>query len=237
MEKSKYQKFVIETIGRNQILNAPYNPRYIKEENKKKLKKFIEEDGLLAPITWNKRTGNIVSGHRRIEALDVLEGNNNYNIDVAVIDVDTKTEKRLNILLNNSNLQGSFDIGLLKDFKVEDNFDFEKDLLFDRIEIEYLFEGTEYADLFNEDQPEIVDQLSKYTKDKNGKDALDKIKEQRKKYREKINEDNNPSYIMIVVFQNNNHLLEFQKKHKIKENERYISAQLLEEIISPNIKQ
>jgi ParB-like chromosome segregation protein Spo0J len=50
---------------RSKIHNAPYNPRFITDEAKRKLKGSIKRNGLLAPPTWNIRTGNIVGGHQR----------------------------------------------------------------------------------------------------------------------------------------------------------------------------
>ncbi len=88
MANSKYQKFTVETINRADIKNAAYNPRIMDKEAKKRLKKGLQQHGLVSAITWNKRTGNLVGGHQRLEQLDALEKNKNYSLDVCVIDVD-----------------------------------------------------------------------------------------------------------------------------------------------------
>ena len=72
MANSKYQNFTFATINRADIKNAEYNPRVMDKEAKKRLKKNLQENGLVSAITWNKRTGNIVGGHQRIEQLDAL---------------------------------------------------------------------------------------------------------------------------------------------------------------------
>lgn len=73
MAKSKFQAYDTETISRSDIKNAPYNPRIMDEKAKKRLKANIAKHGLVAALTWNKRTGNLVGGHQRLEQLDALE--------------------------------------------------------------------------------------------------------------------------------------------------------------------
>src|SRR5690606_22852641 len=74
MSLSKYQKFVAVTIGRQEIKNAPYNPRVITDEEKKNLRRLIKKHGIVETLVWNIRTGNLVGGHQRLNILDALEG-------------------------------------------------------------------------------------------------------------------------------------------------------------------
>ena len=101
MAKSKFQNFEMETINRRNIKNADYNPRYMGEKEKKKLRAALKENGLVSALTWNKRTGNLVGGHQRLEQLDALEKSDDYDLTVCVIDVDEKQEAKLNVQLNN----------------------------------------------------------------------------------------------------------------------------------------
>lgn len=73
--KTKYQSFDTETINRSMIKNAEYNPRIMDEKAKKRLKNTIRTHGIVSALTWNKRTGNLVGGHQRLEQLDALEKN------------------------------------------------------------------------------------------------------------------------------------------------------------------
>jgi len=114
MAISEHQKFTMEEVSRSQLKDAPYNPRVIDDESRKKLKQAIKSVGLVQPVVWNKRTGNIVGGHQRIAILDDLEKDPNYTLLVSAIDVDSKTEKELNILLNNPNAQGDWDLEKLQ---------------------------------------------------------------------------------------------------------------------------
>lgn len=146
IKKTKHQKFTVRAISREQIKNAEYNPRKITEEAKKKLKAGIQEHGLVAPIVWNERTGNIVGGHQRINAIDTLEKKKNYKIDVAVIDVDEKEEMKLNVKLNNSAMQGEFDWDLLNDLAETLSLDLVNDFGFDVADAEFITGDLDYAE-------------------------------------------------------------------------------------------
>lgn len=116
---AKTERFEMAELKRSEIRNAAYNPRKITKEAKEKLKKGLETHGLVSPLTWNRRTGNLVSGHQRIAQIDAIEGTKDYTLQVAVIDVDAKQEKEINILLNNQAAMGEFDIDKLVEL-VED---------------------------------------------------------------------------------------------------------------------
>jgi ParB-like chromosome segregation protein Spo0J len=58
--------------GMSDLKPAPYNPRRIDERAQAGLTASIEQFGDISGITWNKRTGHIVSGHQRVEQLKRL---------------------------------------------------------------------------------------------------------------------------------------------------------------------
>ena len=116
MDLSKYIKSEVVELQRSAIHLATYNPRVISEESRKALKRIIKKYGLVGGIVVNKQTGlTVVSGHQRISVMDELQKydsktkENDYKLRVDVIDVDEKTEKELNIAMNNPNAQGSWD--------------------------------------------------------------------------------------------------------------------------------
>jgi len=91
---------VIETVKIDLLHEAEYNPRvdlapddpdYIKTKNS------LEEFGMVEPVVWNKRSGNIVSGHQRVKALKEL---GKTEVEVSVVDLPQDEEKKLNIRLN-----------------------------------------------------------------------------------------------------------------------------------------
>jgi hypothetical protein len=114
---TKFQKFKSITIDRKEIRNAQYNPRQMSPSAKRRLRTSLENPkiGLVNALIWNRRTGNLVGGHQRIEQLDVLEGHQDYKLTVDMIDVDEVVEKEINVLLNNPAVQGQYDLDMLQD--------------------------------------------------------------------------------------------------------------------------
>ena len=100
MGANKLENFTIEKINRNEIHGADYNPRKITESARKKLKQGMKKWGAVQPIIVNKRTMTIVGGHQRIDAMDQILRKNDYELSVAMIDVDEKDEVSLNVFLN-----------------------------------------------------------------------------------------------------------------------------------------
>jgi len=121
------------TMRLSELTPAGYNPRKITDLAKRGLIKSIQTFGYADPIIWNKRTGNIISGHQRYVAL-VEMYDKDHEIDVNVIDVDDRTEKAMNIAMNNPEIQGVFDSEAL-DKLLHDIIEFPQfiDLNFDLI--------------------------------------------------------------------------------------------------------
>lgn len=122
---NQFESYSIIKIHRSQIKNADYNPRFISEAARGKLKNNIKMIGLLGPITWNTRTGNIVSGHQRMWVMDSLMKTKDYEIQVAAVDLDEQTEKAQNVFMNNPLAQGDFDLELLEKMFKEHQVNFE----------------------------------------------------------------------------------------------------------------
>lgn len=216
--KSKYQNFVMETINRDQLKNAEYNPRVIDDKAKKKLKKMLKNKGLLAPITWNKRTGNIVSGHQRIAILDSLEKNQDYALDVAVIDVGEKEEAAINVQMNNPEMQGDWDLDKLADMKLDLDIDFE-DMGFDDDDIDLMFGGDDrFSELY--ETPEVEDQKNK----------LQDVKDARQASKERLEERNNANFYAVIVFKDEKERNDFFKKINVPAFEEYLSVEQLERL-------
>jgi hypothetical protein len=111
--------YVHRLINRKSIKKAKYNPRKMDKAEAQNLKHSLEEFGLCEPLVFNERTGTLVGGHQRLAILDKDHATKDYEIGVAVIDVDLATEKRLNIWLNQSAAQGSWDNKLLNDLRMD----------------------------------------------------------------------------------------------------------------------
>lgn len=103
MKEIKQSETVV--IKRSQINFAPYNPKkHSKEDVQKQLRNF-ERVGFLGGIVWNETTGNLVSGHKRVMALDLnhkYDGTpeTDYEIKVEKVFLDEKAEKEQNIYMD-----------------------------------------------------------------------------------------------------------------------------------------
>ena len=100
-------------VHRSEILNAPYNPRVMSDRARARLRDGIKAIGLIDAPVWNARTGNLVGGHQRLATIDAIVGHANYHLTVQAVDLDDKTEREANILLNNHEAQGSWDLDKL----------------------------------------------------------------------------------------------------------------------------
>ena len=211
---SRFQSFTTETIHRSAFKNAPYNPRYLSERARVKLKESLQRVGLVQPIVWNRRTGNIVGGHQRLKQIDALEGKQDYSLTVAVLDVDEKRERELNVLLNNQEVAGEWDMEKLKALLQE-----EVDLLntgFDQAEFMKMF-GEAPSQPSSKHQEDLSKQLAAV------KEAYEKL---RKMGRTKDDMD----FYNVVVFGCFNERKEFLDEFGFEDN-RYIDGRTLLQIL------
>lgn len=133
---------LIEKVKIEKIKCAEYNPRKDLQETDKKyneIKNSLSTFGMLEPIIWNKRTGNIIGGHQRFK---ILKMQGATEIECSVVDFDLEKEKACNIALNN--VSGEWD---------NDKLD---QLLFDLQYSDYLMSdfGIDLKDFENVELPE-----------------------------------------------------------------------------------
>ena len=129
----------------------PGDPEY------EKLKQSIKKFGVVEPIVWNKRSGNIVGGHQRYK---IFKNMGITKIECVVVDLDELHEKALNVALNK--ISGEFDIPVLTDLlKDLDSYDFDVSLTgFDEDEILNLFINTDEKEI-KDDEYDINKALEK----------------------------------------------------------------------------
>ena len=82
-------------IKRSQINLNPLNPKRHTEEAIKLQKKNMQKIGFLGGIVWNRLTGNLIDGHRRVYAMDLIykyDGSKetDYDIKVELCELDNK---------------------------------------------------------------------------------------------------------------------------------------------------
>lgn len=212
--RSEYEKYDILEIRRDEIKNADYNPRSIKVRSKRKLKNNLERVGLLAPIIYNRRTGNIVAGHQRIDCLDQLHKTHDYVLRVAAVDLDEKTEMEQNVFMNNPEAQGEFTSdGLTALLKMPD-IDIEA-TGFDQVQV-YEMIGEDMTAEMHEGMADLSNRLH---------ETIDKFREIEKKSKEK----NDADFYFVVVFKNAEARADFCNRRGLKDND-YIDGKELDSI-------
>jgi hypothetical protein len=168
---------------------------------------------------WNRRTGNLVSGHQRLSILDKLEKSKNYELDVSVIDVDEDEEKRLNVQLNNASMQGSYDYELLGELAL-DLGDSLEDLGFSDFDAEIMFGAS---DRFQELIPDSVAVET-------AKADIREIKENRAAMNEKYSKEQNADYYFVVVCKDQKEKDAILAEMSIPNTEQYVSASQLKRL-------
>ena len=100
------------------IRPAAYNPRVTLKPGDAEyeaLKNSLERFGVAEPLIVNETTGNLVSGHQR---LNVLKASGAQEVEVVLVEMDEEQEKLLNIAMN----------------KIDGEWDYKKlEALFDEI--------------------------------------------------------------------------------------------------------
>lgn len=206
----------MEKIHRSKLLNAPYNPRVLSDKAREKLKASIAQFGIVAPPTWNKRSGNLVGGHQRLSVMDSLQKSKNYCLTVAVVDVDEKREKELNILLNNSAAMGDYDLEKLESVLKECDAEMAG---FDKADIMQMF-----GDDFLKQDAGAIAELSEQVRE---------ARERYAKIQEKVTDKrDNADFYCVLVFRDNGEVQQFADKLKLTMNKwidgNYVMARLKE---------
>lgn len=135
-------KLKLKTVPVAELKASPYNPRKITPSALDGLTRSIETFGMVEPIIVNTRSGQVVGGHQRLEALKRL---GIEETPVVEVDLDDTNERALNLALNNPGLQGSFSddvTALLMELKSHVPED--------------VYSGLRYDDIYTTVSPELV---------------------------------------------------------------------------------
>lgn len=227
-------RFQFKQIPRSQIKKAPYNPRDIDPFALKKLGDGIGRFGLVEPLIWNSRTGNLVGGHQRLALIDAKLNNAEYDVPVAVVDLDDVQERELNVLLNNESTQGVYDFAKLETlFRNEGANPFAAG--FDLMDLQQVFptdtveefmqmylpaadleEIRKLAEIPGTPPPESVQQA-----------ALDiqQIKAARQKHLSGNREDLRADHLVVIVFDSAADTQTFLNKLGLDDNQQYFLAE------------
>ena len=240
-------------VKRSSINFAPYNPRKEDPKLEDKLKKNFKKVGFLGGIVWNKSTGFLVSGHKRVQALDIINkydgsSDKDYTIKVELVELDEKTEKEQNIFMNSSSAQGEFDVSLLQ--QVVPDIDYENAGLTDadlnvygivlpqdideepepleEIHIETpldaaLEESQKDADVLNADANQFKEDFA----DKPYEERKAIIQDIKKATKDKVAEENNTSLLSYIMlnFKSYDARLDFLEQYGFDMTTNYIDGE------------
>lgn len=121
------------------IRPAAYNPRVTLKPGDAEyeaLKNSLERFGVAEPLIVNETTGNLVSGHQR---LNVLKASGAQEVEVVLVEMDEEQEKLLNIAMNK--IDGEWDYKKLEALFDEISADDIKFTGFTPEELDNLFDG------------------------------------------------------------------------------------------------
>ncbi len=217
--KIKQSETVI--IKRSQINFAPYNPRKKDAKVVEKLKRNFKKVGFLGGIVWNEASGNLVGGHKRIEAMDVIYNypEVDYDVKVEKINVDDKTEKEQNIFLNSKSAQGQMDFEIIAALLPEIDYndagltDYDVNL------------AKSLSSAFHGNNTDIIKDIDVFTK-KEPKESKQEIRNKRSAMKKDKTEDRLPFYF-TVTFDSYMQKAEFLENIGINGDETMITGETL----------
>lgn len=238
---TKFQRYTTRRVHRSEIKNAPYNPRTIGPQERKKLQGIIKKLKLLGPPTWNEANGHIVGGHQRIAIVDQLEGHADYYIDVACVKLTDKQEREANLALNNQGAQGQWDMGALANMLRPGDLDLES-VGMSRMDLEIMFEDDPtMSKLFSEETapPALkaaMADIERGTEEANAmkaprgapppspEEAREAIKGKRKEHRAAMDEKNDTEFYSVLVFVDRGHREIFMRHVGKDSDDKYVDG-------------
>lgn len=220
----------IETVNRSDIQLFRKNPRLITDANRKRLAKGLKEFGLVEPLVWNKRTKHLVSGHQRISILDEQhKKDKNYPLEVAVIDVDEKTEARLVVFLNNYDAQGQYSKDLLSDLFEEFQLN-PLDEFFDEATIPYEFNSEFLENLpgYRKELEEVVgDEETQEEYEQRMAEGAEAMRQQKREARMDMVKDNTLDTFLVITCSTPEEVEALRKALGIPDYEQYVLSDVL----------
>ena len=151
----KKAKLNIVEMKIDDLIPADYNPRKISNDAKIGLKHSINKHGYVQNIIYNKRTGNLVSGHQRVA---IMREDGITDVDVHVVDLPLEEEKVLNVQMNNHMIEGDFtsDVeSLLMEIADYDPDTYDTAMMYDLVSnVEFDEEEDKKEDTSDEEYPD-----------------------------------------------------------------------------------
>lgn len=211
-------------IKRSEINFAAYNPRKKNEKVIASLKRNFKKVGFMGGIVVNELSGNIVSGHKRVETMDLIHkynGKNDYKLKVEIVTMDAKTEKEQNIYMNNKAVQGEFDYKRLAEMADEISFDNAGLTEFDIDKIAVFAPSDEPIEVIKPEKPKP--ELTEEQKAEN----IENLKELKKKIRKDAYgaHDDAANAHLTLVFDNYDNKIAFMEMMELDSDKKMIKGE------------
>ena len=171
----------------------------------------------MQPITWNKRTGNLVSGHQRLACIDAIEGGDDYKLDVAVVDLSEADEKAQVVFMNNQDAMGFWDTELLDQLLHE--LPDVSHAGFDDTTLQVLLDSPDFAPMFQEKENEATESA----------ELIAEMKEAKKEYRQEQAKRDDTEFYLVVVFKDRQAQTKFCVDLGFDPNSKYVDGARLKE--------
>lgn len=210
---TRHQTFEARVVSRREVRGAPYNPRVLSDEARKRLRKKIKATGLVEPLVWNETTGNLVSGHQRLSILDELEQRDDYELTVAAVRLPEREEKALNVFLNNAGAMGEWDEEKLAQI-VKDFADAPESLGFDVADIEVIFDDKDMGGIFSDKEEKAAADIA----------TIREMKEARKDHKEQSDRTEGGDHYAVLVFESKVQRDAFLVWCGLKPGERFVEG-------------
>lgn len=216
-------------IKRSQINFAPYNPKNHSKQAIETQKKNFKKVGFLGGIVWNATTNNLVSGHKRIMALDLIngydgEGQTDYEVKVERVEMDDKTEKEQNIFMDAQSTNTKQDYRLIAE--IINDIDYTLAGLTDN-DLNIIEAVSPAFSIGNDPiQQNDIDEIATVYKEK--KDSVKKAKAEQKQ--KTIASFEGESYV-ILSFNNYENKVAFMERMGFEITQKYIQGEMFSEKI------
>ena len=157
----------------------------------------------------------MVGGHQRLRALDVINGNHDYTLRVAAVDMNEQEEKAANLLLNNPEAQGEWDLEKLGEMLKAPDLDL-------------VIAGFDASDVFKIVGDQATDTILTEIADR-----VEKVKEARENTAKHNDTTHSSHWFLVAVFRDDDDRLAFTQKLGLPNNRYVDGRQLLALIQAP----
>lgn len=115
MTTNRIRQSETKLIWRSQINLNPINPKRHNDAQVETQRRNLKKVGFLGGVVWNELSGNLIDGHRRIKAMDIIhryDGSEDadYEVKVECVRMDEKTEKEQLTYMAVGNTKPDFDL-------------------------------------------------------------------------------------------------------------------------------